>query len=96
MTLWPSYRLSEIMERVVATGEAGETGVRDLAFLRDRVLVDEQRGQIYGTQIAGVQDGVPIPWPCESPTAWTNCGGGRNRTLHRIHPQGRHLVRVLA
>lgn len=36
-------------------------------MLRDRVLVNEGRRQIYGTQIAGVRDGAPIPWPWEEP-----------------------------
>ncbi|MFD5780205.1 DUF6624 domain-containing protein [Streptomyces sp. NPDC126933] len=30
-------------------------------------LVNEGRKQVYGTQIAGVKDGSPIPWPCEEP-----------------------------
>jgi hypothetical protein len=47
--------------------EAGEADPKHLAMLRDRVLVNEGRRQIYGTQIAGVVDGAPIPWPCEDP-----------------------------
>lgn len=39
-----------------------------LAMLQDRVLVNEGRDQRYGTQIAGVDNGTPIPWPCEDPT----------------------------
>ncbi|GGK86149.1 hypothetical protein GCM10010094_54250 [Streptomyces flaveus] len=46
---------------------AGSAGPRELAFLRDRTLVNEGRKQIYGTQIAGVKDGTPVPWPCEEP-----------------------------
>lgn len=46
---------------------AGLAGPRELAFLRDRTLVNEGRQQIYGTQIAGVKDGSPVPWPCEQP-----------------------------
>lgn len=42
-------------------------GADALAFLRDRTLVNEGRKQIYGTQIAGVKDGTPVPWPCEEP-----------------------------
>ncbi|MFF2952432.1 DUF6624 domain-containing protein [Kitasatospora sp. NPDC057965] len=53
-----------LMEQAVANGTASP---RDLAFLRDRTLVNEGRKQIYGTQIAGVKDGTPIPWPCEDP-----------------------------
>ena len=48
--------------------EAGAAGARELAFLRDRTLVNEGREQVYGTQVAGVRDdGSPIPWPCAEP-----------------------------
>ncbi|WP_425586299.1 DUF6624 domain-containing protein [Streptomyces sannanensis] len=53
-----------LMQRAVDEGSAGR---RELAFLRDRTLVNEGRRQIYGTQIAGVRNGSPIPWPCEEP-----------------------------
>lgn len=46
---------------------AGRAGARELAFLRDRVLVNEGREQLYGTQIAGIDDGAPVPWPCQDP-----------------------------
>ena len=46
---------------------AGEASAQHLAMLRDRLLVNEGRPQIYGTQIAGVVDGAPVPWPCEDP-----------------------------
>ncbi|TNY36227.1 DUF6624 domain-containing protein [Thermomonospora catenispora] len=57
-------RALRLLERAVAEGRAG---ARELAFLRDRVRVNEGRPQIYGTQIAGVRDGVPVPWPCVDP-----------------------------
>ncbi|GAA1383377.1 hypothetical protein GCM10009639_03600 [Kitasatospora putterlickiae] len=57
-------RALRLMERAVANGAASP---RDHAFLRDRTLVNEGRKQICGTQIAGVKDGSPIPWPCEDP-----------------------------
>ena len=57
-------RALRLLERAVADGEAS---ARDLAFLRDRVLVNEGREQLYGTQIAGVLDGQPVPWPCADP-----------------------------
>ncbi|MFD0274353.1 DUF6624 domain-containing protein [Kitasatospora sp. NPDC127111] len=57
-------RALRLMEQAVADGAASP---RDLAFLRDRTLVNEGRKQIYGTQIAAVKDGAPIPWPCEEP-----------------------------
>ncbi|GAA2715734.1 MULTISPECIES: DUF6624 domain-containing protein [Streptomyces] len=60
-------RALALLEQAVAAGTAGPDGPRQLAFLRDRVLVNEGRKQIYGTQIAGVKDGAPVPWPCEAP-----------------------------
>ncbi|MCK7621761.1 hypothetical protein MUU72_01220 [Streptomyces sp. RS10V-4] len=57
-------RALRLMERAVADGLAGR---RELAFLQDRTLVNEGREQIYGTQIAGVRDGAPVPWPCRDP-----------------------------
>ncbi|MGI5199063.1 DUF6624 domain-containing protein [Streptomyces sp. CA-288835] len=57
-------RALQLMEQAVA---AGSGSPRELAFLRDRTLVNEGRKQIYGTQIAGVKDGAPVPWPCEEP-----------------------------
>ncbi|MFH8371608.1 DUF6624 domain-containing protein [Streptomyces sp. NPDC018031] len=57
-------RAVELLARAV---EAGAASPRELAFLRDRALVNEGREQIYGTQIAGVRDGSPVPWPCREP-----------------------------
>lgn len=57
-------RALTLLERAVAEGEASVT---QLAFLRDRTYVNEGREQPYGTQIAGVRDGSPVPWPCEDP-----------------------------
>ncbi|MCX4399082.1 hypothetical protein OOK39_01245 [Streptomyces sp. NBC_00264] len=57
-------RALHLMQQAVSTGAAGR---RELAFLRDRTLVNEGRKQVYGTQIAGVKDGAPVPWPCEEP-----------------------------
>ena len=53
-----------LMTRAVAAGDAEP---QHLAMLQDRVLVNEGRPQIYGTQTAGVVDGAPVPWPCEDP-----------------------------
>ena len=52
-----------------ATGGTPDVeGVRRLAFLRDRLAVNEGREQTYGTQIGGVtEDGAPIPWPVADP-----------------------------
>jgi len=57
-------RALRLMQQTVSAGSAN---LRELAFLRDRTLVNEGRKQIYGTQIAGVKDGAPVPWPCEEP-----------------------------
>ncbi|TDC01093.1 hypothetical protein E1267_32895 [Nonomuraea longispora] len=57
-------RALRLMAEAAATGEA-DPGM--LAMLRDRVLVNEGREQICGSQIADVKDGVPIPWPCQDP-----------------------------
>ncbi|WUI79218.1 hypothetical protein OHS81_11040 [Streptomyces sp. NBC_00400] len=57
-------RALRLMEQAV---EAGSASPRELAFLRDRTLVNEGRKQIYGTQIAGIVGGAPVPWPCEDP-----------------------------
>ncbi|MFK0258009.1 DUF6624 domain-containing protein [Streptomyces sp. NPDC090445] len=57
-------RALHLLEPEVAAGRAT---ARELAFLRDRTLVNEGREQVYGTQIAGVRDGAPVPWPCEEP-----------------------------
>lgn len=57
-------RALHLMEQAVAAGSAAP---RELAFLRDRTLVNEGRNQLYGTQIAGIKDGSPVPWPCEDP-----------------------------
>lgn len=57
-------RALHLMEQAV---KAGKAGARELAFLRDRVLVNDGRKQIYGTQIAGIKNGSPVPWPCQEP-----------------------------
>ncbi|MFI9205515.1 DUF6624 domain-containing protein [Streptomyces sp. NPDC053048] len=57
-------RALKLMQQAVSAGTAGP---RELAFLRDRTLVNDGRKQIFGTQIAGVKDGAPVPWPCEEP-----------------------------
>lgn len=45
--------------------DAGRASRYQLAFLQDRLLVNSGRPQVYGTQIADVRDGNPVPWPCE-------------------------------
>ncbi|MDR3083734.1 MAG: hypothetical protein LBV60_22935 [Streptomyces sp.] len=57
-------RALQLMQQAVSAGAASP---RDLAFLRDRTLTNGGHKQIYGTQIAGVKHGAPVPWPCEEP-----------------------------
>ncbi|MFJ2775620.1 MULTISPECIES: DUF6624 domain-containing protein [unclassified Kitasatospora] len=57
-------RAVALMTEAVAAGAAS---ARDLAFLADRLAVNEGREQRYGTQIGAVADGRPVPWPCEDP-----------------------------
>jgi hypothetical protein len=52
---------------LAAAVAAGTAPARQEAFLRDRVLVNEGRPQVFGTQIAGVADGAPVPWPVDDP-----------------------------
>jgi hypothetical protein len=56
-----------VLPLLAAAVGAGEADPAALAMLRDRVLVNEGRAQLYGTQIAGVVDGAPVPWPVEDP-----------------------------
>ena len=53
-----------LLEEAVRQGEAPAD---QLAFLLDRTRINEGREQVYATQIAGVRDGAPLPWPCEDP-----------------------------
>ncbi|HEV2724313.1 MAG TPA: DUF6624 domain-containing protein [Thermoleophilaceae bacterium] len=46
----------------------GDAAQRDLAYLTDRVRMNEGREQVFGTQIAEVKDGNGVPWPVEDPT----------------------------
>jgi hypothetical protein len=55
-------RAFALMSEAVDEGRASRY---QLAFLQDRLLVNSGRPQIYGTQIAEVKDGEPVPWPCD-------------------------------
>lgn len=65
--------------------EAGEADPQHLAMLRDRVLVNEGRRQICGTQIAGVVDGAPVPWPCEDPERMDERRAGMGLDPFQVH-----------
>lgn len=54
----------ELLTGAVARGEAKP---RALAYLTDRVRVNEGREQVFGTQMGGLEDGVPVPRPIEDP-----------------------------
>lgn len=53
-----------VLRRVV---EAGDAPAWHLAYLTDRVAMNEGRRQVYGTQVAAMNDGVPVSWPIEDP-----------------------------
>jgi hypothetical protein len=55
-------RALTLLTQAVARGEATRA---QLAYLTDRVRMNEGREQVYGTQIADVKDGAAIPWPVE-------------------------------
>jgi len=43
----------------------GEPKPHELAYLTDRVRVDEGRTQVFGTQMRPDQNGAPVPAPIE-------------------------------
>jgi hypothetical protein len=45
--------------------EHGEAKTRQLAYLTDRVRMNEGKPQLYGTQLAGLRDGRVVPWPVQ-------------------------------
>jgi hypothetical protein len=58
-------RAFALMSAAVNEGRASRY---QLAFLEDRLLVNSGQPQVYGTQIATLRDGEPVPWPCEDTT----------------------------
>lgn len=52
---------------LAVAAESGEATCRQLAYLTDRVRMNEGREQLYGTQIADVIDGRPVARPVEAP-----------------------------
>jgi uncharacterized protein DUF6624 len=53
-----------LLAAAVANGDAS---ARDLAYLTDRVRVNEGREQLYGTQLGCAQDDRVVPFPIERP-----------------------------
>ena len=47
--------------------DRGEATQRQLAYLTDRVRMNEGKEQVYGTQLAGVGNGAVVAWPVEDP-----------------------------
>lgn len=47
--------------------DQGAATPRQLAYLTDRVRVNEGKEQVYGTQLGGVENGAVVPWPVENP-----------------------------
>ena len=76
-----------LLEDAVARGDASP---RDLAYLRDRVLMHRGQPQLYGTQYM-VRDGVLTLWAVQDP------GGldGRRAALG-LEPEAQNRARLLA
>ena len=53
-----------LLTEAVARGEARP---RELAYLTDRVRVNEGREQVFGTQMRPDENGMPVPQPIEDP-----------------------------
>jgi hypothetical protein len=51
-----------LLERAVHDGDAPAS---HLAYLTDRVRMNEGRPQLFGTQVADITNGVASPWPIE-------------------------------
>jgi hypothetical protein len=51
-----------LLERAVNDGDAPAS---HLAYLTDRVRMNEGRPQLFGTQVADITKGVASPWPIE-------------------------------
>ncbi len=49
--------------------ENGDAPARHLAYLTDRVAMNEGRPQRYGTQVAEMNHGRAVPWPIDEPDA---------------------------
>lgn len=52
---------------LAAAVDRGEATSVQLAYLTDRVRMNEGREQLYGTQLGDVQNGTVVPWPIENP-----------------------------
>jgi hypothetical protein len=52
---------------LVRAVDARDAPARHAAFLTDRVAMNQGRPQMYGTQVAAMEDGEAVPWPIEEP-----------------------------
>jgi hypothetical protein len=59
----PPARRAEWVPLMRAAVMAGNADARDFAYLEDRVAVDQNRPQTYGTQSVGYGDDPPRLWP---------------------------------
>jgi hypothetical protein len=55
----------QALELLTDAATRGEATPRELAYLTDRVRVNEGRGQVFGTQMRPDENGVPVPAPIE-------------------------------
>lgn len=66
--------------------EASDAPPRHLAYLTDRVAMNEGRPQRFGTQVGDMHNGVAIPWPIDAPD-----GVDERRAAMGLPPLGEHL-----
>ena len=55
------------LKALQAAVDAGDAPARHVAYLTDRVAMNEGRPQTYGTQIAEVANGEGVAWPIRDP-----------------------------
>ena len=56
----------EALELIVEAVAMDEAEARHLAYLTDRVRMNDGREQLYDTQVSDVIEGAAIPWPIEN------------------------------
>lgn len=67
--------------------EAGDAPAWHLAYLTDRVAMNEGRPQCYGTQVAEMARGEAVSWPIENPG-----GVDERRATMGLSPLSEHLA----
>ncbi|SDS98323.1 DUF6624 domain-containing protein [Actinoplanes derwentensis] len=81
-------RQLDVQRRALALMTAAGADPTQVAMLHDRVRVNEGHPQTYGTQIAGVADGAPAPWPCDDPA-----GMEQRRAAVGLAPYAEYVAR---